>query len=138
MYECSQRLKREINGIESLKRQEKCLLACLNILKLVDKKYAWIAVIGAKVNVVDEVENNSKHHVDAKLKLLNNMTVTSESGSLTDANLNVDIVDYDEINRGYLLVHYMIKLSSIISSQNSIGIMEADLFCHLSGNKKYA
>lgn len=128
MYECSQRLKREINGIESLKRQEKCLLACLNILKLVDKKYAWIAVIGAKVNVVDEVENNSKHHVDTKLKLLNNMTVTSESGSLTDANLNVDIVDYDEINRGYLLVHYMIKLSSIISSQNSIGIMEAYLF----------
>lgn len=42
MYECYLRLQREVHGINSLKRQEKCLLACLNVLKLVDSKFAWI------------------------------------------------------------------------------------------------
>ncbi|RMZ96439.1 nuclear pore complex protein Nup160-like [Brachionus plicatilis] len=42
MYECYLRLQREVHGINSLKRQEKCLLTCLNVLKLVDPKFAWI------------------------------------------------------------------------------------------------
>lgn len=42
MYECYLRLQREVHGINSLKRQEKCLLACINVLKLVDSKFAWI------------------------------------------------------------------------------------------------
>jgi hypothetical protein len=44
MYECAFRLRLEINGISSLKRQEKCYLACVNLLKLVEKRFAWIVV----------------------------------------------------------------------------------------------
>lgn len=126
MYECAQRLKRETNGIESLKRQEKCLLACMNLLKLVDKKFAWLAVV---VNPLNLASASSAASIENRFRIANNlMSFTSTSvdnvpsGELGDANLNVEIVDYDEINRNYMLVHYMIKLSSMMSNQSSIGM----------------
>ena len=43
MYEQGMRLGQETtSGPESLHRQAKCYLACLNALRLVDPKYAWI------------------------------------------------------------------------------------------------
>ena len=44
MYFNATKLKQELNGIKSLVKQEKCLLACINALKIVDSKYAWIFV----------------------------------------------------------------------------------------------
>lgn len=117
MYECAQRLKREINGIESLKRQEKYLLAALNLLKLVDKKFAWLAVF---------TSSGPARNDDAGFKLINNLLSSDDSddeatSELSDNNLNVDIVEFDEINRQYMLIHSMIRLSSIMSNQSSIG-----------------
>ena len=42
MYECGMRLGTELFTLEGLKRQAKCYLACLNCLKLVSEKNAWI------------------------------------------------------------------------------------------------
>ncbi|KAJ9580150.1 hypothetical protein L9F63_004167, partial [Diploptera punctata] len=43
MYEQGMRLSQETtSGADSLQRQAKCYLACLNTLRLVDPKYAWI------------------------------------------------------------------------------------------------
>ena len=103
MLESATRLKKELNGIQSLKRQEKCYLTCLNLLKLVDKKYAWIA---RPVN-------------DSKAAYQNPMSVST--GDVKDLNSDVQIIGVEEINRNYKAVYYMIKLSSIIQNQNMIG-----------------
>lgn len=43
MYEQGMRLGQETtSGPDSLHQQAKCYLACLNALRLVDPKYAWI------------------------------------------------------------------------------------------------
>jgi len=42
MYECGMRLGNELCTLEGLKRQAKAYLACINCLKLVDAKNAWI------------------------------------------------------------------------------------------------
>lgn len=117
MYECSQRLKREIHGIESLKRQKKCLLACLNLLKLVDKKLSWLAVAGTTASSLEETATESR----SRFNFLNSLTSSNSFGNPIDLNINVDIADYDEINRNYMLVDYMIRLSKIMSNQSSIG-----------------
>lgn len=100
MYESATRLKRELNGINSLKRQEKCYLACLNALKLVDKKYAWIF----------NKSNDS------------NKSVENESINYELSNMNIDfkIVDLNEIKRNYTLCHYAVRLTSIAQNQMSI------------------
>lgn len=103
MLESATRLKKELNGIQSLKRQEKCYLTCLNLLKLVDKKYAWIA---KPVN-------------DSKAAYQN--PITTSSNDIRDLNSDVQIIGIDEINKNYKAVYYMIKLSSIIQNQNMIG-----------------
>lgn len=117
MYECAMRLRKEINGINSLKRQEKCLLICLNLLKLVDRKFAWIPIVNTSI---DENEKSNRLF-EQNLKLLNNQ-FNDMNQMLTDNNVNLDLVDYDDINKNYMIVHYMIKLSSIISNQSSIGL----------------
>ncbi|CAF0770482.1 unnamed protein product [Brachionus calyciflorus] len=97
MYECYMRLKREVNGINSLKRQEKCLLACLNMLKLVENKFAWI-------NITDL----SQYYTES---------IQDETAS------KIKIIDLDEINRNYLLVNYTLKVSqnqNMISNQHTI------------------
>ena len=114
MYECAQRLKREIHGIESLKRQQKCLLACLNLLKLVEKKFAWLAVTNTTASSQDTP-------AESRFNFLNNLMSSNSFGDPNDLNINVDIADYDEINRDYMLVDYMIRLSKIMSNQSSIG-----------------
>lgn len=95
MYECATRLRRELNGINSLKRQEKCYLACLNALKLVDKKYAWIF-------------KKSKEEGDSINYELSNM------------NIDFKIIDLNEIKRNYTLCNYAIKLASLAQNQLSI------------------
>lgn len=141
MYECSQRLRREINGIESLKRQEKCLLACLNLLKSVDKKLSWLAVLSPDPSTLSASSSSADiAALETRLRLLNNLMSTDTTAEqqafndqLVDSNLNVEIVDFDEINRNYMLVHYMIKLSSIMSNQSSIGILWSTIsLCFLS------
>ena len=42
MYECGMRLGTELFTLEGLKKQAKCYLSCLNCLKLVNPKNAWI------------------------------------------------------------------------------------------------
>lgn len=139
MYECSQRLRREINGIESLKRQEKCLLACLNLLKSVDKKLSWLAVLSPDPSTLSASSSSTDiAALETRLRLLNNLMSTDTTAEqqafndqLVDSNLNVEIVDFDEINRNYMLVHYMIKLSSIMSNQSSIGILCSNISLRL-------
>lgn len=43
MYEFGRRLAQEVPGVQSLRRQVNCYLITLNCLKLVDKKFQWIA-----------------------------------------------------------------------------------------------
>lgn len=128
MYECAQRLKRDINGIESLQRQEKCLLACLNLLRLVDKKFRWLAVINSSNRLGTLLDESV---VDARFNFLNNQmssnenSISSHIGEIKhiNANINIDIADYDEINRNYIIVNYMIRLSKIMSNQSTIGMI---------------
>jgi hypothetical protein len=103
MFESATRLKKEVHGLQSLKRQEKCYLACLNVLKLVDKKYAWIAR--------PDSSTGSKNSV---LKTLNN-----RDGLESNENLDVQIVDIEEVNKNYMATYYMIKLASINQNQSN-------------------
>ena len=113
MYECALRLKNEISGINSLKRQEKCYLLCLNLLKIIDKKFAWIA-LPYKVQ-----EGPSRLHAADSLK--QQTASTNAKGEFEDKNSNYHIVDLEEINRNYMSVNMMIKLSSLVQNQNVLG-----------------
>lgn len=42
MYEFGMRMRHEVRDLKGLQRQAKCYLACMNVLKLGDPKYAWI------------------------------------------------------------------------------------------------
>lgn len=109
MYECATRLKKEVHGLNSLKRQEKCYLACLNVLKLVDKKYAWI------IRPDDQVKTQK-----TALRSLQN-----KEG--IDCNENLDVVDIEEINKKYMATYYMIKLASINQNQtNTVNFYNTD------------
>lgn len=118
IYEYALRLRFELTGIQSLKKQEKCFLICLNTLKLVSKEYAYICV------PADIMKNSNTRNTQ------NTATIALQFNDFNDYNLNEKqqnndqngefIVEYDEINRNYLIVHYLIKLSSFTSNQNSI------------------
>lgn len=109
MFECAIRLKKEVHGLQSLKRQEKCYLACLNVLKLVDKKYAWIV------------------RPDDQTKTQNATLKSVQNKELIDCNENLDIVDIEEINKKYMATYYMIKLSSINQNQsNTVNFYNTD------------
>lgn len=125
MYEQAMRLRREMTGIQFLNRQEKCLLACLHALKLVDKKFAWISVMIRSSNGGNE-DSTSLVAKRARFQEFHLMSPGPNEPSTVDSdkNLNFQIVDIDEINRNYMMVHYMIKVSSMISSQGSIGEFE--------------
>ncbi len=83
-----------------MKRQEKCYLACLNVLKLVDKKYAWIVRPESQ-----GTRANGAQQQQASVDL--------------DCNDNVDIVGVEEVNRSYMATCYMIKLASISQNQSN-------------------
>lgn len=102
MFESASRLKRELNGINSLKRQEKCYLACLNALKLVDKKYAWIF---NKTTQHEKQADNAENSINY---------------DLSDMNINFKIIDLNEIKKNYTLCHYAVRLASITQNQMSI------------------
>jgi len=108
MYECAVRLKSEISGINSLKRQEKCYLVCLNMLKLVDKKIQWLTV----ANKFSYQTDDSSVIQSSKNKTIN--------FDFADLNENCNIVTIDEINRYYVLISKMIKLSTVTSNQNTL------------------
>jgi hypothetical protein len=110
MFECAARLKKEVQGINSLKRQERCHLACLNALKLIDKKYAWIP----KPNEQEQVRNDFLTASDE------NAESNSASSELKDEKLNIEIIDLAEINKSYMSCFYMLKLASLIQNQSSI------------------
>ncbi len=109
MLESATRLRKELIGISSLKRQERCYLACLNVLKLVDKKYAWIE----RPNVVKDA---SKPNYLPKSPIKERSEL---SGDIANGNQDSQIVDMEEINRNYMAIHYMIKLSTICQNQSS-------------------
>ena len=130
MYEYATRLRREMNGINFLIKQEKCYLACLNALKLVDKKFAWIHVLQQlTINTAKDDDLVSKKTINSKfqefhLLHINNTIVPAEkneNNELGNRNLNFQIIDMDEINRNYMIVNFMIKVSTIIQNQSSIG-----------------
>lgn len=113
MYECALRLRLEISGINSLKRQEKCYLLCLNLLKMVDKKYAWIAVPYKFEEMLPEKLSYSEIYKK-------NEQYQKAVSELEDKNANCFIVNVDDINKNYLTVNLMIKLSTIVQNQSSL------------------
>ena len=46
MYECGNRLGLELSSLQGVKKQAQSYLACINSLKLVNKKYQWIVKPG--------------------------------------------------------------------------------------------
>lgn len=101
MYEYAMRLKRELNGIYSLEKQEKCLLASLNCLKLLSPQYRWICV---------------SEEISSPYFEFNTSQQQSKKASQQDC-----IVEFDDINKNYLIVHYLVKISKLSSSQSKIG-----------------
>jgi hypothetical protein len=63
MYEYAQRLKKEQTGMSSLLKQEKCYLACLNCLKLVNSDYAWLAVSQSDGCTIVKYEDINKSYL---------------------------------------------------------------------------
>ena len=114
MYECGMRLRRELNGINSLKRQEKCFLASLNVLKLMDEKFAWIVRYNEKPEA-STYEKHSGHNLN-----LFDLKSVKKNNELNDLNLDVKIVDINEINKCFLLTSNVIKLSSMIENQSNV------------------
>lgn len=68
MYEQGMRLGQETtSGPDSLHQQAKCYLACLNALRLVDPKYAWIVKPVPHTEAVDGLPGMSpKRHLDGE------------------------------------------------------------------------
>ena len=122
MYECALRLKHEISGINSLKRQEKCFLLCLNLLKMVDKKFAWIALPYKVEEITGGIGAGNTFKLSTWDSSANKNTSRKDCGTeIDDKNLNCHIVDIDEINKNYMNTTLLIKLSTLVQNQSTLG-----------------
>ena len=94
MYEYAIRLKNEMTGLQSLKKQEKCYLTCLNTLKLINKEFAFISI---------------------PADVLNSASLRSQTNNLFSSNQNNGeiLIEFEEINRNYLIVHYTVYIVNL-------------------------
>ena len=94
MYEYALRLKKELTGLYCwLNCYLYCYLACLNCLKLVNEEYAWLCL------------SSIQQHRPINDGLEDNL-----------------IVKYEDINKSYLIVHYLIKISTFTLNQSAVGM----------------
>ncbi|CAH1786774.1 unnamed protein product, partial [Owenia fusiformis] len=96
MYEYGMRLGRELPGLKGLQRQAKCYLACLNALRLVDPKYAWIVKPVPRAKSLSPEE--PIHGVSPKRNI---------DGEIRETMLTqrIELLELQDIEKEYMLVH---------------------------------
>ena len=139
MYECACRLRVELagGGIESLRRQERCLLAAINLLKLCDARFRWLVVPDEALLIAGGANRSSAQLQPKELKarfeqckdLLsccgscqnNSNNNNNTEFNNDDRNATRHIVHIEDLNRSYLTVSAMIKLATVVANQSTIG-----------------
>lgn len=94
MYEYGMRLGQEVSGLKGLQKQAKCYLACMNALRLVDPKYAWIVKpVPRAVQSLESLPGMSpKRSIDGEER--------NEKMSR-----KMEVIELEEIEKEYMLVH---------------------------------
>lgn len=99
MYEQAMRLSQESHTIEIITREAHCLLACINSLNLVDKKYRWIVR-----PVVDQTYPGEKN--PKKKRSINGKEVLHYK-----VKKLVEVLELNDIKKEYYLVNARLELS---------------------------
>ena len=101
MYECGLRLGTEMFTAEGLRRQAKSYLACLNCLKLVHPKYAWIVkpVPYSSVNSFDGASPKRSHDGSE-------LPSSDENRSRPE----MEVLEYKDIEKEFELVSARLQL----------------------------
>lgn len=104
MYEQGMRLSQETtSGPDSLQKQAKCYLACLNTMRLVDPNYAWIVKPVPHVEVDKEADDllpgmSPKRHSDGEQVFQRKL------------KRQVQVLDLSDIRKEYELVNARLRL----------------------------
>ncbi|KAI1280596.1 Nuclear pore complex protein [Halotydeus destructor] len=116
MFEYARRLSQELHGVESLEKQLRCLLVVLNCLKLVEKKFAWVATV-SKPNSQSVLETPS-------LKPSTALKRTSTGENCPPPNKReVTVYGVEELKIEYELVKARHRLLTKDGERNKMAIM---------------
>lgn len=120
IYEYARRLGQEVSGLESLKKQSKCLALAINSLRLIDTKYAWIIKPTLKsVNCFSisskllTSPNGSKRKLDEDA--ISPSSDVQNKGEIQVLSIDDIIQEYELINTRYKLLEKSSDLNAIAS-----------------------
>ncbi|XP_034947135.1 nuclear pore complex protein Nup160 homolog [Chelonus insularis] len=108
MYEQAMRLSQESHSVPIITRQSQCLLACINVLSLVDDKYKWIVRPVVDQTYPDEVNPKKKRSISGKEVLHYKVKKL------------VEVLELKDIKKEYYLVDARLKLSKFNSEMHTI------------------
>ncbi|XP_053207149.1 nuclear pore complex protein Nup160-like [Panonychus citri] len=143
IYEYAKRLCQEVNGVESLKKQARCLLLAINSLKLIDPKYAWIIQPTIKV-AVNLPYGRSTSSVSSSIKRKHGLDDVQESQTMETMTckeiqvLSIEDIEkeYELTNARYKLLEKSVKLNSIastpLSAEETVTILISNLLFDLA------
>lgn len=111
------RLGTEVGTPEGLKQQAKCFLACLNCLKLVNPKYAWI------IKPMPRVSRGQEHQPRSSALPVGVSPKRSNEGEEIvienfDKPVKMTVLEMSDIEKDFELVCSRIKLASKIGDKS--------------------
>ena len=125
MYECGSRLGLELNNLQGLKKQAQSYLACINSLRLVNKKYQWIVKPGHGMA-------NGKSP---------KRSYEGEERELT-GNSSIEVIELEDIEKELILTQARLKLCGSGDNMSSSlpltpGLTPAETVALLTGSNLY-
>ena len=104
MYECGSRLGLELNNLQGLKKQAQSYLACINSLRLVNKKYQWIVKPGHGMMANGKSPKRSHE---------------GEERELT-GNSSIEVIELEDIEKELILTQARLKLCGSGDNMSSL------------------
>jgi len=123
MYECGARLGLELNSLQGLKKQAQSYLACINSLRLVNKKYQWIVKPGHGM-----AGKSPKRSFDGDEKDVSSMA-------------SIDVIEIQDIEKELILTQARLKLCGSGDNMSSLpltpGLTPAETVALLIGSNLF-
>ncbi|XP_058790727.1 nuclear pore complex protein Nup160 homolog isoform X2 [Phymastichus coffea] len=109
MYEQAMRLSQEPYSWSTISQQVHCLLACINVLRLVHKKFRWIVRPVIDHSSIDDYPNKRKKR-------------NSNGHEILQCNYSkrIEVLELEDIKREYALASSKLKLTKIGLKANNI------------------
>ena len=118
IYEYARRLGQELSGLESLKKQSKCLVLAINSLRLIESKYAWIIKPTLKSMNYFSLSPKLSNTVNEGKRKFNEDSSSTSSDSPNKREIQV--LNIEDIIKEYELVNVRFKLLEKSPELNAI------------------